>query len=108
MLQCYIKPSIAIGSPEWKVWAKRASILHASADRGEGQQLDPQARYARTLGGNALNPVGVEQRWRGGAADQRHMGRKGVAGQPAFKAVVGFQKLVLGGRDLRVVGIVAQ
>ena len=57
-----------------------AGVVHAAHDRGQGEQLRAQRREARAVFGDALDPVGVEQRGRRGAGDQADVGRQGVGG----------------------------
>ncbi|MFD2579294.1 hypothetical protein ACFSTD_13385 [Novosphingobium colocasiae] len=65
------------GGTQREVGAKRAGILDAARDGGQGQQPGAPVRKARATIADRQHPVGIEQRRGGGAFHQRHAGRGG-------------------------------
>src|SRR5690606_31348045 len=92
--------SIPSGRAEREEGAVGARILDAALHLGQREQLGAQGGEAGAAGADRLDPVSVEQAWRGGTGHQADVWRQAVCIEPVFQPIVGLPQSRLAGGDL--------
>ena len=84
--------SVPIGCAEGEVVAIGAGVVDAAGDRGQGEDFGAQSGNAGAVFGDALDPVGIEERGGRSTGNEADMERQAVIGQPAFEPAIGAQQ----------------